>query len=215
MVPRANWKGFLRLSLVTCPVALFPATSDSEKISFNQINKKSGHRIRYLRVDAESGEEVPSEEKGLSSTSAKIGLRLRPIGKRLGCPCTSAALDHSLHLKFGHDPIACRFEKSNSVLPKFWIEQLMSMRFVEKISQFGVQDRKPRILAKFGVDVAIARARGLIPNRFGGHVRKRIYRFYPTRRVPRSLSPSAKLNGRTPGPLVAEPWLAKQDWCAR
>jgi|GEM_PF-2964389 len=39
MAPRANWKGFLRLSLVTCPVALFPATSDSEKISFNQINK--------------------------------------------------------------------------------------------------------------------------------------------------------------------------------
>jgi len=62
MAPRANWKGFLRLSLVTCPVALYPATSDSEKISFNQINKKTGHRIRYLRVDAESGEEVPSEE---------------------------------------------------------------------------------------------------------------------------------------------------------
>jgi DNA end-binding protein Ku len=52
----------VRLSLVTCPVALYPATSDSEKISFNQINKKTGHRIRYLRVDAESGEEVPTEE---------------------------------------------------------------------------------------------------------------------------------------------------------
>src|SRR6186997_3489795 len=62
MAPRANWKGFLRLSLVTCPVALFPATSESEKISFNQINKKTGHRIRYLKVDAETGEEVPSED---------------------------------------------------------------------------------------------------------------------------------------------------------
>src|SRR5215510_14144161 len=62
MAPRANWKGFLRLSLVTCPVALFPATSDSEKISFNQLNKKTGHRIRYLRVDAETGDEVPSED---------------------------------------------------------------------------------------------------------------------------------------------------------
>ena len=41
MAPRANWKGFLRLSLVTCPVALYPATSDSEKISFNQINKET------------------------------------------------------------------------------------------------------------------------------------------------------------------------------
>src|SRR5215208_5182911 len=61
MAPRANWKGFLRLSLVTCPIALFPATSESEKISFNQINKKTGHRIRYLKVDAETGEEVDNE----------------------------------------------------------------------------------------------------------------------------------------------------------
>jgi DNA end-binding protein Ku len=49
MAPRANWKGFLRLSLVTCPVALYPATSDSEKISFNQINRNTGHRIKYTR----------------------------------------------------------------------------------------------------------------------------------------------------------------------
>jgi DNA end-binding protein Ku len=62
MAPRANWKGFLRLSLVTCPIALFPATSESEKISFNQLNKKTGNRIRYLKVDADTGEEVPTED---------------------------------------------------------------------------------------------------------------------------------------------------------
>jgi DNA end-binding protein Ku len=62
MAPRANWKGFLRLSLVTCPIALFPATSESEKISFNQINRKTGHRIKYQKVDAETGEEVSSED---------------------------------------------------------------------------------------------------------------------------------------------------------
>ncbi len=62
MAPRANWKGFLRLSLVTCPVALFPATSDAEKISFNQINRSTGHRIKYLKVDAETGEEVSSDD---------------------------------------------------------------------------------------------------------------------------------------------------------
>lgn len=55
-------EGFLRLSLVTCPVALYPATSDSEKISFNQINRATGHRIKYLKVDADTGEEVPSDE---------------------------------------------------------------------------------------------------------------------------------------------------------
>ena len=62
MAPRANWKGFLRLSLVTCPVALYPATSDTEKVSFNQINRKTGHRIKYAKVDADTGEEVPSED---------------------------------------------------------------------------------------------------------------------------------------------------------
>src|SRR5580700_10819463 len=62
MAPRANWKGFLRLSLVTCPVALYPATSDSEKISFNQLNRQTGHRIKYAKVDADTGEEVANED---------------------------------------------------------------------------------------------------------------------------------------------------------
>jgi DNA end-binding protein Ku len=62
MAPRANWKGFLRLSLVTCPVALFPATSEGEKVSFNQINKNTGHRIKYAKVDAETGEEGSSDD---------------------------------------------------------------------------------------------------------------------------------------------------------
>src|SRR6478609_3175664 len=62
MAPRANWKGFLRLSLVTCPVALYPATSESEKISFNQLNRQTGHRIKYLKVDADTGDEVPNED---------------------------------------------------------------------------------------------------------------------------------------------------------
>jgi DNA end-binding protein Ku len=62
MAPRANWKGYLRLSLVTCPVALFPATSESEKVSFNQINKRTGNRIKNQRVDAVTGEDVGNED---------------------------------------------------------------------------------------------------------------------------------------------------------
>ena len=61
MAPRAYWKGFLRLSLVSCPIQLFPATSEREKISFNQINKETGNRIRYRKVDEDTGEEVRSE----------------------------------------------------------------------------------------------------------------------------------------------------------
>src|SRR5215831_3340929 len=62
MAPRASLKGFLRLSLVTCPVALYPATSEADKISFNQINKNTGHRIRYVKVDVDTGEEVANED---------------------------------------------------------------------------------------------------------------------------------------------------------
>ena len=60
MAPGANWKSFLRLSLMTYPLALHPATSDSEKISFKQINRNTGHPIKYLKVDADTGEETSS-----------------------------------------------------------------------------------------------------------------------------------------------------------
>lgn len=58
MAPRANWKGYLRLSLVSCPIALYPATSDREKISFHQINSATGNRVRMKRVDEATGEPV-------------------------------------------------------------------------------------------------------------------------------------------------------------
>ena len=62
MAPRAYWKGYLKLSLVSCPIALFPATSEREKVSFHQIVKKTGNRIKYRKVDAETGEEVESTD---------------------------------------------------------------------------------------------------------------------------------------------------------
>ena len=58
MAPRAYWKGYLKLSLVSCPIALFPATSEREKISFHQLNKKTGNRIKYRKVDADTGDEL-------------------------------------------------------------------------------------------------------------------------------------------------------------
>jgi DNA end-binding protein Ku len=60
--PRANWKGYLRLSLVLCPIAVYPATSESEKVRFNQLNRNTGNRIKYLKVDASTGEEVDNED---------------------------------------------------------------------------------------------------------------------------------------------------------
>jgi DNA end-binding protein Ku len=63
MAPRANWKGYLKLSLVSCPVALFPATTTRERVRFNIINRETGNRVRYEVVDAETGEEVSQEER--------------------------------------------------------------------------------------------------------------------------------------------------------
>ena len=63
-MPRAYWKGYLRLSLVTCPIELFPATSQSEKTHFHQINTRTGHRLRQQMVNEETGHPVDSEHKG-------------------------------------------------------------------------------------------------------------------------------------------------------
>jgi DNA end-binding protein Ku len=62
MPPRANWKGYLRLSLVSCPIALYPASSLSEKVSFNRINRKTGNRLKQQNVDSETGDVVPRED---------------------------------------------------------------------------------------------------------------------------------------------------------
>ncbi len=62
MAPRAYWKGYLKLSLVSCPIALFPATSEREKISFHQLNKETGNRIRYKKIDADTGDEVDNAD---------------------------------------------------------------------------------------------------------------------------------------------------------
>ncbi len=63
MAPRPNWKGFLKLSLVSCGVAMYPATSTSQRIRFNIINKATGNRIHNEVVDAETGDPVEPEDR--------------------------------------------------------------------------------------------------------------------------------------------------------
>src|ERR1700719_3439655 len=64
MAPRAYWKGSLKLSLVSCRIAIYPAASGSERVSFNRVNKKTGHRLKQQNVDAETGEPVDREDIG-------------------------------------------------------------------------------------------------------------------------------------------------------
>jgi DNA end-binding protein Ku len=61
---RAYWKGYLKLSLVTCPVALYPASSQADKTHFHQINRKTGNRLRQQMVDEETGKPVDKDQKG-------------------------------------------------------------------------------------------------------------------------------------------------------
>jgi DNA end-binding protein Ku len=63
MAPRAYWKGTLKLSLVTCPVALYPASTSVAKTRFHMINKETGNRLKQQMVDAETGDVVEADQK--------------------------------------------------------------------------------------------------------------------------------------------------------
>jgi len=63
MAPRSNWKGYIKLSLVSASIAIYPATSTSEKVRFNTLNRATGNRLKRKMVDAVTEEEVPTEEQ--------------------------------------------------------------------------------------------------------------------------------------------------------
>ena len=63
MAPRSNWKGFLKLSLVSAAIALYPATSASERVRFNTLNKATGNRLRRQMVDSVTGDIVDTEDQ--------------------------------------------------------------------------------------------------------------------------------------------------------
>ncbi len=64
MAPRAYWKGTLKLSLVSCPVVLYPASTSVEKTRFHMINRETGNRLKQQMIDAETGDVVESDQKG-------------------------------------------------------------------------------------------------------------------------------------------------------
>ena len=63
MAPRAYWKGYLKLSLVSCAVALYPAVSSSTRTAFHTLNAKTGNRVKRQFVDAETGEVVSADDQ--------------------------------------------------------------------------------------------------------------------------------------------------------
>ena len=71
MAPRANWKGYLKLSLVSCAVNLYPASSSSSRVSFNTINRKTGNKVKRQFIDSETGEVVENEDQAKGYPVAK------------------------------------------------------------------------------------------------------------------------------------------------
>ena len=71
MLPRVYWKGSLKLSLVTCPVALYPASSTAERTRFHMINTETGNRLKQQMVDSGTGDVVEKEQKGRGYEVAK------------------------------------------------------------------------------------------------------------------------------------------------
>ncbi|KKX30645.1 Ku protein [Rhizobium sp. LC145] len=73
MAPRANWKGYLKVGELSCPVALYTAASTSDRVSFHIINRETGNRVHRQMVDAETGREIDSEDivKGFEVASGE------------------------------------------------------------------------------------------------------------------------------------------------
>jgi DNA end-binding protein Ku len=68
---RPYWKGYLKLSLVSCPVAVYTATSSAERVAFRQINKQTGNRLKQQLIDEETGDVVDAADKGRGFEVAK------------------------------------------------------------------------------------------------------------------------------------------------
>ena len=111
MAPRAHWKGYLKLSLVSCPIALFPAVSAAERVSFRQVNKQTGNRLRQQLVDTVTGDVVESADKArgyevgqneflmvddAELDAARQEARQKPFGAS-SAPTTREALEESKH----------------------------------------------------------------------------------------------------------------------
>src|ERR1700722_18465209 len=63
MAPRANWKGFLKIAELSCPVALYTAVSSSDRIGFHILNRSTGHRVQRQFVDQKTGDPVETADQ--------------------------------------------------------------------------------------------------------------------------------------------------------
>jgi len=108
---RPYWKGYLKLALVSCPIALHAARSSAERIAFRQINKATGHRLRQQLIDEETREPVAPEHKGRAtlllannSTSSSDGRDILPSLRNIGSGNVDTARPTCLHSPLDQPP---------------------------------------------------------------------------------------------------------------
>ena len=77
MALRPYWKGYLKLSLVTCPVQMMPATSENEKVRFHTLNRKTHNRVVSRYVDAVTGKEVEEDDEASEAKTTTSSSRMR------------------------------------------------------------------------------------------------------------------------------------------
>ncbi|ODT47032.1 Ku protein [Devosia sp. 63-57] len=96
MAPRANWKGFLKVAELTCPVALYTAASTSDRIAFHTLNRATGHRVRRQFVDSDTGKPVERDDqvKGYEVGSGEY-ITLDPETVAAAVPDSDKTLDIS------------------------------------------------------------------------------------------------------------------------
>jgi hypothetical protein len=75
--PRPYWEGYLKLSLVSCPIVLYTATSSGERVAFRQINKKTGNRLRQQLIDEGTSDPIDPNDKGRDFEAADRGAALQ------------------------------------------------------------------------------------------------------------------------------------------
>lgn len=117
MAPRANWKGFLKVGELSCPVALYTAASTSERIAFHTINKATGHRVQRQFVDADTGKAVEKDEqvKGYEIGSGEYVV-LEPEEVASAVPKSDKTLTISAFLRCG-DIDSVYFDKPYYLAP--------------------------------------------------------------------------------------------------
>ena len=97
-MPRSNWKGFISFGLVSIPVVLYTSENTADKVSFHEIDRRNNARIKFKRVNAENGKEVPWDDIAKGYEYSKDNIFVAGPDELKKSPVKILALSRSNHL---------------------------------------------------------------------------------------------------------------------